>query len=439
LHRTIETREAASLVRMAAVFCCLNSMTNSDALDATIRGTALPLSRGHKRRWLRGIVVAVTCLILLVALVAGIAVLWLRSAAHAALPVLDGDMRLSGLSAPVTVRRDAHGVPHIEAAAQEDMFAAQGYITAHDRLWQMDLYRRNANGELAEVLGSSLVKHDQVQRILGYAVTARRIFDHLPADDRARLEAYARGVNLYITQNQDSLPPEFRALMYKPRPWSGPDSVSIGMMMVAMLDTHWDAKLAREQIAAKLHNSQLEADLYPVGSWRDRPPTGEVIDLTLPHPAPPPISDDDDRTESRLDRPAPLPDGDLREVRTLLGLPDCDGCQAGSNNWVIAGKHTASGKPLLSNDMHLSLTEPNIWYMADLRASGYHAAGVTLPGMPMVIAGHNEHVDSPRSWAMCRISTSKNSTERAISRQTTVPGSRCLLIMKRSTCAAARM
>ncbi len=289
------------------------------------------------------------------------------------------------------VRRDAHGVPHIDAAALDDLFLAQGYVTAQDRLWQMDLYRRNANGELAEVLGSALANRDISQRVFGFRKTAHRIYDNLTADDRRRFDDYARGVNLFINAHQDALPVEFRLLKYKPQPWTGADSVSIGMMMVDMLDTHWDVKLSREKIAAKLNNPKLESDLYPVGSWRDRPPTGEVIDLTQPHPVPPPISDDqdDDRTQAAAADARP---DDLPRLRSMLGLPDCEGCAAGSNNWVVSGKHTASGKPLLSNDMHLSLTEPNIWYIADLRSPGYHAAGVTLPGMPFVVAGHNEHV-----------------------------------------------
>ena len=102
--------------------------------------------------------------------------------------------------------------------------------------------------------------------------TAHRVYANLPAEERARYEAYARGVNLFITQHQDSLPPEFRFLHYKPQPWTGADSISIGMMMVDMLDTHWYTKLSRERIAAKLHNPKLESDLYPVGSWRDHPP-----------------------------------------------------------------------------------------------------------------------------------------------------------------------
>ena len=201
----------------------------------------------------------------------------------------------------------------------------------------------------------------------------------------------------------------------------------IGLTMVQMLDTHFETKLSREAIAAKLHNDKLEADLYPVGSWRDHPPTGILLDLSQPHAEPPASKttdddDDDDRSQTRNTPPiqprAPslrrLSEGkavarvggqppsmasdlsrheDPAALRALLGgLPSCDSCTPGSNNWVIAGSHTASGKPLLSNDMHLGLSVPNIWYIADLAAPGYHAAGVTLPGMPFVIAGHNDHV-----------------------------------------------
>jgi penicillin amidase len=332
-------------------------------------------------------------------------------------------------------------VPHIEAATEGDLFVAQGYVTAQDRLWQMDTFRRNANGEMAEIVGPSMVAHDRAQRVLQFRNTARRVYANLPAADRARIEDYARGVNLYVAQHQDSLPPEFKLLHYKPQPWTGVDSISIGLMMVDMLDSHWYTKLAREHVAARLHDEKLESELYPVGSWRDHPPTGIRIDLSQPHPEliqPTDDDDDDDRSQagnlplptsenatnenpanskkaadlkghgfSRADRTlqkgwALAPEGnqslqaeDLRALQTLLGQSACDDCAAGSNNWVIAGKHTASGKPLLSNDMHLPLTEPNIWYMADLKADGapgFHAAGVTLPGVPFVIAGHNEHV-----------------------------------------------
>jgi len=352
-----------------------------------------PPASDRKRRGLRILLWSACGLAAFLALAAVTGVFWLRAAAKAALPVLDGDLHLAGLSAPVMVRRDAHGVPHIEAATQQDLFMAQGYVTAQDRLWQMDAFRRNANGELAEILGPSLVRHDKTQRVLQLRNTARRIYANLPAEDRSRLDAYARGVNLYIAQHADTLPPEFKLLMYRPQPWSGVDSISIVMMMVEMLDTHWYTKLARVEIAGDLNNSELEADLYPVGSWRDHPPTGIQLDLSQPHPVQPATQDPDDEdenTQAGTTRPMHL-DG-LADLRAALGLPACAGCALGSNNWVIAGKHTASGKPLLANDMHLEPTEPNIWYMADLKAPGFHAAGVTLPGLPFVVAGHNEHV-----------------------------------------------
>ena len=372
-------------------------MLNTDSLDpspAAIASSPLP---GLKRRWVRILLWSAGGLLALVLLAAGGMVLWLSGLEKAALPKLDGELHVTGLSAPVTVERDAHGVPHIEAATQDDLFLAQGYVTAQDRLWQMDALRRNADGELAEILGPSLVKHDKAQRVLQFRLTAQRIYANMAPADRARLDDYARGVNLFIAAHPHSLPAEFRLLFYRPRPWTGEDSIAVGLMMVQMLDTHWDVKLARETIAARLHNPRLESDLYPVGSWRDHPPTGVLLDLSQPHPEPPPSDDSDDedeRTETMLAPPATIPSAheDTRALGEELGLPACTGCAPGSNNWVIAGRHTASGKPLLSNDMHLGLSEPNIWFMADLRAPGYHAAGVTLPGMPFVIAGHNEHV-----------------------------------------------
>jgi penicillin G amidase len=351
-------------------------------------------ARTHRRR--RILLWSGASALVLVLLALGAGVLWLRSVTLAALPQLDCEVHLAGLSAPVIVLRDAHGVPHISAATQDDLFLAQGYVTAQDRLWQMDGSRRSANGELAEVLGPALVEHDKVQRVLQIRLTAQRVYDHLPDGDRARLEDYARGVNLFIAQceRSNTLPVEFRLLRYRPQPWRGVDSISVGLNMVQTLDTHVATKLSRARVSAKLNNPVLEADLYPVGSWRDRPPTGLKVDLSAPQPRPAPEKDNDENTEIRLapgeaagriELPSP-------PVMALLGRPSCDGCAVGSNNWVIAGSHTASGKPLLANDMHLTLRIPDTWYMADLRAPGFHAAGVTLPGFPFVIAGHNEHV-----------------------------------------------
>ena len=323
--------------------------------------------------------------------------LWLRSVTLASLPQLDGDVHLASLSAPVAVQRDAHGVPHINAASQDDLFVAQGYVTAQDRLWQMDSLRRAANGELAEVLGPSLLQNDETQRVLQIRLTAQRIYDHLPSDDRQRLDDYARGVNLFIAQCESAhtLPVEFHLLMYRPQPWRGVDSISVGLNMVQTLDTHVITKLSRARVEARLSDPRLIADLYPVGSSRDHPPTGIEAGQTESQPRlVSSANDNGENAETRLTPagatdPFALPPP---SVMALLGLRACDGCVPGSNNWVVAGSHTASGKPLLSNDMHLTLRVPDTWYMADLRAPGYHAAGVTLPGFPLIVAGHNEHV-----------------------------------------------
>src|SRR5580692_360133 len=141
-------------------------MANPDSLDSSTQPTFVQERKPRKRRWLRRLAWTALCLVVLIALAVTAGIVWLHSVALAALPVLDGDVQVAGLSAPVTVRRDAHGVPHIEAANQDDLFLAQGYVTAQDRLWQMDVFRRNANGELAEVLGAALVKHDTAQRVL---------------------------------------------------------------------------------------------------------------------------------------------------------------------------------------------------------------------------------------------------------------------------------
>lgn len=366
--------------------------------STSLRNGRIAQRRGPKT--LRRLAWFAAALVVVVLLAAAAGILWLYVAERDALPAMDGTQRLTGLSLPVIVRRDHHGVPHIEAATQDDMWVAQGYVTAEERLWQMDLFRRKANGELAEVLGSKLLEQDRIQRYLLIRKTAERIYQNMPADDRRRLDEYARGVNAFIAQSEAAghLPAEFRLLRYQPKPWTGADSVSVGMMEVQELDTHAASKLNRWLIRARLNNPRLEGDLYPVGSWRDHPPTGTTIDLTQPQPIVHPRSDDDgdENTEVR-NGDAPSPEDKLAAdsdniAWEALGRPVCTGCVVGSNEWVIAGKHTASGKSLLSNDMHIQVTEPNIWYMIALRAPGFDAAGVTFPGFPFIIAGHNEHV-----------------------------------------------
>ena len=342
-----------------------------------------------RRNLLRVIVVAIPLVVVLAvaAFIAGRS--WTRHALRDSLPQVDGTLSIAGLSAPVTVQRDAHGVPHIHAATLNDLVIAQGFVTAQDRLWQMDILRRHAAGDLAEILGPSLVPHDRAQRILQVRASADRALATLPPDQLHWLQLYAEGVNASIAAQSAHLPIEFRILRYQPAPWTPRDSLLVGLAMFQDLTNTFPQKLNREALSAKLP-PELLADLYPVGSWRDHPPTRPAIDLTNP-----PTDFEEiplDRSQSKLTQPTPT--RDLLALQKILSTNPCEGCVAGSNNWVVSGTRTASGKPLLSNDMHLNHSLPGIWYEADLQSTGdnFHAAGVTLPGYPFVIVGHNEHI-----------------------------------------------
>jgi len=306
--------------------------------------------------------------------------------ARSALPQLDGRLLIAGLSAPVTVTRDGHGVPTIDAATLDDLFFAQGYVTAQDRLWQMDMMRRYGSGELSEVLGEDTLKVDREQRILGLRAAARKNLEIASPRDRSFFEAYARGVNAFIRSHLDMLPIEFRILRYEPKPWSAEDSIVIANQMVKNLNFHYfyDA-LSREKILAKV-GPDLTADLFVNRSWHDRPPTVMREDVNEPKDKSGDSDDDDEddpadtsvtqRLNPRLSAPSPAE-----------GLP-----VNGSNDWVVSGAHTVTGKPLLSNDMHLGHQMPNLWYEAHLRSGTLDVIGVTLPGMPYVVVGHNQRV-----------------------------------------------
>jgi penicillin amidase len=348
--------------------------------------TATPVSEIRKIHPLRRIVGFLVIVFLAVALGA---VAWFYSIAHSALPQLDGAIKVPGLSASVRVLRDSHGVPTIEAANLNDLYFAQGYVIAQDRLWQMDGMRRFAAGELAEVLGADLIKHDKEQRILGLGVAARKALDVISPQERSYFEAYARGVTAYIESHRDRLPLEFRVLRYSPRPWTAEDGMLISAQMIKDLN-HYPYKdaLAREKILAKL-GPELTADLFVNTSWHDRPPTMSR----------PTLQDQKDDKN-----------GDEEEIQTEKGssitwhavpsFPDFDSRLAlGSNNWVVSGAHTVSGKPLLSNDPHLGHQMPNLWYEVHLRSGKLDVAGVALPGMPAVILGHNQRV----AWGFTNI------------------------------------
>ena len=360
----------------------------------TTYSSVRPSSRPSKSKFIFRIVIAVLILLLIAFLAFDF---WFYRAVRASLPQRDGTVRLSGLVAPVIVTYDSLGVPHIAASNLGDLFFAQGYVTAQDRLWQMDMTRRFASGDLAVVLGPQYVKYDREQRILGLRQVAESVVAGMDAGQRAHFEAYAAGVNAYIDQHQKTLPLEFRFLLYFPHVWTVEDSVLVGLSMTEFLNHGlYKDKLEKENILAKL-GPELTADLFVNTSWRDHPPgaNSSSIENEIPGKTTP-DEEDEAAPQSPKGGQNKAPAGgkghsELTPIDRLLGLRE-QRFRPGSNNWVISGAHTASGKPLLSNDMHLELEIPNVWYEAHLTAGDFDVAGVTLPGVPYVIVGHNRRI-----------------------------------------------
>lgn len=360
---------------------------------------AAPGTRRSLGRFVFRIVISLLALIILTVAVLGI---WFYRATHNALAQLDGTIMVSGLQAPVTVARDAHGVPHLTAANLEDLFFAQGYVTAQDRLWQMDMTRRAAAGEMAEILPASSapapapsrstavmrkspgwVEYDKRQRILRLRAVSDRVASQLPQRDRAFFVAYARGVNTYIEQHRDNLPIEFRILGYSPQPWTAADSVLVGIAMSQLLNPQYEMEYWRGKFAEQLA-PQLMADLYPFSSVRDHPPgedKGAAASLTPPR-----------QKRDLIRTGAATPPMGTFAATPLATSMDCEGCVPGSNNWVVSGAHTVTGKAMLSNDMHLPHRVPGVWYEMQLHSGNLNVEGFTLPGIPMVVVGHNQRI-----------------------------------------------
>jgi len=231
---------------------------------------------GRTQRSAAGIVLRVLiALVTLVVVLAGSAAVWLYWHAQAALPQLDGAVSMpalgtAGLQAPVEVFRDAQCVPHLRAQSIDDLVSAQGYVTAQDRLWQMDLSRRLAEGELSEVFGERALTADIENRTLGFHEVAEHGVHDLDAESRRVVNAYAQGVNAFISTHQDRLPIEFTILRYKPRAWSPADSLGVALNMAKNLNTSWRTDVMRERIRS-LVAPQLYADLFPDRSPLDHP------------------------------------------------------------------------------------------------------------------------------------------------------------------------
>ncbi len=327
------------------------------------------------KRFLQRIALLVL-LIVLLAIVGGGA--WLYHRAHSSLPLLDGTMRAPRLSARVEVLRDAHGVPHLRAQSLADVFFAQGYVTAQDRLWQMDLSRRHAEGQLSEVFGDRTLRYDMESRTLGLNQAAERALAELDPDTRRLLDSYARGVNAFIESHRDRLPIEFLILRYQPQLWRTADSVAVVMNLSTALSQSWEEDLMREHVSAKL-GKNLASDVFPDHSALDVP----VAAVPASAPA-------GTKKMTRGFDDEPLEDCPLRAMVRRPHLDFRGGM--GSNNWVLNGSHTKSGKPLLANDPHLGHSIPSVWYMIHLQAPGLNVSGVSLAGLPLVVIGHNEHI-----------------------------------------------
>jgi penicillin G amidase len=336
---------------------------------------------GHLRR-----IVTRTLVILILAVIGAVTVaaFWLYRRTREALPELDGTMQVPGLRASVQIRRDEHGVPHLSAQSLEDLLYTQGYVTAQDRLFQMDLSRRLAMGQLSEILGESVLRLDIENRTLGFPQVAERAVREMDPESRQLMDAYARGVNAFIASHWGRLPIEFLLLRYTPRPWRAEDSFGVALNMSKSLNTTWQDELMREKIRSKV-TPELEADLFPDHSDLDHP----VAELVH--------SQASDEKHTKVVLP-PFPS--LDELGPILGAlvppPGESRGDLGSNNWVVNGAHTQSGKPLLANDPHLAHSLPSIWYMVHLKAPSLDVSGVSLPGLPLVIIGHNQRI----AWGM---------------------------------------
>ena len=306
-------------------------------------------------------------------------------------------VRLPGLRAEVKVRRDERGIPYIEAANEEDLYFAQGYVTASDRLFQMDLLRRTARGELSEIFGRATLEEDKRRRAYGFAQAAEAGAAQLDPRQRAVIEAYARGVNAYIDSlDEKTLPLEFRILGYRPRHWTPADSSAVGKNFAEALSTTWMLDVARPLFADLAPDKA--AAIFPETSPLDLPVVGS--DKPGGKGAPPA------KGRSALPQSAPsaallaeLASVQETEARTRARVGLFAEDLAASNNWVVSGRRTASGKPLLANDPHLAPSAPPIWYMVHLSAPGLRVAGVTAAGAPGVIIGHNERI----AWGLTNL------------------------------------
>src|SRR6266852_2720372 len=300
-----------------------------------------------------------TGILLLLVILCGAFYLYLRSS----LPQVEGRIAVSGLKTEVTIARDRDGVPLITAADDEDAAFGLGFAHAQDRLFQMELMRRNGAGRLAEIFGAQALDTDRQMRILGVYRLAEAAVPLLSPRVRQALEAYAAGVNAFLASRSGALPPEFLLLRFAPEPWRPADSLVWGKLMDLLLAGNYRGELLRARLARTFSDEDL-AFLYP--EYPDDAPTTLAALATIYRQLP-------------LDR-------------LYAALPPAVGPIYASNNWVVDGAHSTSGKPLLANDPHLPFGAPGFWYLARLKTPEREIAGGTVPGTPFVLIGHNDRI-----------------------------------------------
>jgi penicillin amidase len=284
-------------------------------------------------------------------------------------PEYSGTIAIPSLHQTVTVSRDEYGVPHIRAANEYDLFFAQGYVHAQDRLWQMDLTRRAGEGRLSEILGPSTVKFDKMLKTVGFKRIAEQLERRLNPKSAEILNAYAAGVNAYIRTHKGRYPIEFDMLNYEPEEWTPVHSLMIARLMAWELNISWHVDVVLGELVAAL-GEEKASKIFPT-----YPENGPVI-----------VNGPIDR--QRL-RPLQQFAAVHNEFKQFFGTT---GTHIGSNSWAVGPKHSVSGRAMLANDPHLGLSLPAKWYENHLTGGAVNVAGVSLPGTPLVILGHNPRV-----------------------------------------------
>lgn len=340
----------------------------ADAGEApTQTGTPPSTAKKEKRKmkavakWGLGILFL---LLMLLVLFAGYVYVSMRRA----LPQTDGTLTLQGLNEPVEVIRDEWGTVNIYADNEYDLFFTQGFTTAQDRMWQMEMFRRAPSGRLSEVMGSKTLFMDEFNRNMRMRDTAVLIWEQMDDDSKAILQAYTDGVNAYLEENKSSLPIEYKLLRVQAEPWTPVDSIVWGNAISLQLSANRRIELIRSQIVAAVGEEGMNTLL---------PFTADDTPITVP----PSVNNYSGMEQIDLSPMAQLDD--------LLGNPQAG---IGSNAWVVDGSFTESGMPMLSNDIHIGLTMPSIWHAVSLHGGRFDVVGFTLPGVPGVITGHNENI-----------------------------------------------